>query len=107
VGILSLHLRRQYKNQVLGPTYRTLSNKITDVFQMVASIRNDKRPRVEESLRIGSWFANARETGFAEIKCERRPAAPHFSQADLNEVAGAADASRVRCFGSLAAAEIG
>jgi hypothetical protein len=26
-----------------------------------------KRPRVEESLWIASWFANVRETGFAEI----------------------------------------
>src|SRR5205085_126231 len=28
--------------------------------------KSSKRPRVEESLWIGSWFANARETGFRE-----------------------------------------
>src|SRR5438094_10615173 len=33
-------------------------------------IGNEKRARVEESLWIGSWFANARETGLWEVSYE-------------------------------------
>src|SRR5947207_3261065 len=39
----------------------------TGSYRFVRRIGNEKRARVVESLWIGLWFANARETGFWEV----------------------------------------